>query len=138
MTGDIAELAALVRDQMAEIDRLRRVEVQAERIRAENDRLKEQIDSVIAWIAGDGDALARLQAIYADPRQNIGNIIKALGLALPFERSKPASVMIVEENWMEKTRRIRLAAMERRRAEWALEDQSKIIEVAPEGNEPAA
>jgi hypothetical protein len=95
MTADsqIAELASLVRDQMREIDRLRCVAVQAERARAENVRLKDEIDALIGWIGGDGDALACLQQIYANPRTTEASKIRAASAALPFEKAKPAATV---------------------------------------------
>jgi hypothetical protein len=137
MTDQIAELASLVRDQMAEIDRLRCVAVQVERTRAENIQLKAWLDGLVNWVAGDGDALARLQAIYSDPRSKVADVIKSSGLALPFERSKPASVVVIED-WRVKTRTIRLRQMELDKARWAAE--AKTIEHQPgEGEgDPAA
>jgi hypothetical protein len=52
-----------------------------------------ELDGLISWIAGDADALAGLRSIYADPRQNLANKIKAAGLALSFERAKPAATV---------------------------------------------
>jgi hypothetical protein len=67
----IARAEYIVREQIAEIDRLR----------AENNRL-------VAWINGDADALTALQAIYNDTNTSEGNRIRAAASALPFERPK--------------------------------------------------
>jgi hypothetical protein len=131
MAIDRDELVRLLKLQYAEIDRLR----------ALVGRKDLELDALVGWIMGEGDALSALQAIYADPRQSPANVIKASGLALPFERAKPAGMVIIEENWMEKTRRIRLETQAKNRAQWALEDQSKIIEGTVLGSpedEPAA
>jgi hypothetical protein len=98
-----------------------------------------ELATFAAWADSDLDALTYLQRTYSDPNESKTNRSKSAGLALPFERAKPASAMIVEENWMEKTRRIRLEAEAKRRAEWALE-APKVIEgtLAHPEDEPAA
>jgi hypothetical protein len=68
---------------MAEIDRQRAVIA----------RRDAEIDGLVAWIAGDADAHSALMAIYADPRQNTANKTRAAGLALPFEKAKPAATI---------------------------------------------
>jgi hypothetical protein len=138
--SQIAELASLVRDQMREIDRLRTVAVQAERARAENVRLKDEIDALIGWIGGDGDALACLQQIYANPRTPESNKIKAALGALPFERGKPAQV-VIEVDFRERVRNARLKTMAETKARWAAEDAAKLIEgtvLGCDGEPPAA
>jgi hypothetical protein len=122
----MTDLQTIVKMQMAEIDRLR----------AEVDRRGAEIDSLVGWIAGDQDALSALQAIYADPRTKLGDKIKASGLALPFERAKPASTSVVID-WAAYTRSIRLKQLEKDKARWAAEDAAKTIEHQPDP-EPAA
>jgi hypothetical protein len=109
----VPRLEALVRLQMEEIDRLR----------AENKRL-------LDWIMGDEpDALTKLQAIYSDPNTPRSEQIKSSGLALPFERSKPASV-VIQGNFNARLRTIRLAQLPKDIAR-AAEDAAKLIEAKP-------
>jgi hypothetical protein len=90
----IAELAALVRDQMGEIDRLRCVEVKAERTQAENARLKDENQRLVNWIMGDEpDALTTLQRVYSDPRTPQPTVVKSAIGALAYERAKPAATV---------------------------------------------
>jgi hypothetical protein len=135
MTADaqIAELASLVRDQMREIDRLRGMALQAERARAENARLKDEIDALVGWIGGDGDALSALQAIYANPRTPEAHKIKAAGLALSYERPKPPTMNVNAgvTDFREYVRTIRLRQAEKDRARWAAEEAAKVIEHQP-------
>jgi hypothetical protein len=95
---------------------------------AEIARLRAEIDSLVGWIMGDADALACLQAIYSNPHTQEANRLKAAASALPFERSKPASVVALVD-WREKTRTIRLRQMELDKARWAAE--AKVIEHQP-------
>jgi hypothetical protein len=112
------DLKQIVRMQMAEIDRLR---AEVEQHQAENRRLLE-------WIMGEGpDALLTLQKIYSDPRTSVPNAIKSATAALKVEHPT-GSVVIQVEDWAAKTRAIRLRALERDRARWALEDAGKTIE----------
>jgi hypothetical protein len=145
MTADsqIAELASLVRDQMREIDRLRTVAVQAERARAENVRLKDEIDALIAWIGGDGDALACLQQIYANPRTTEASKIRAASAALPFEKAKPAATVnnVVTRSLFDTLEWYRLRDLEQR--EQAKTIEGRVVEPAGtvlggEGSDPAA
>jgi hypothetical protein len=66
---EIARLQYAMREQSAEIDRLR-----------------DEIDRLVGWIMGDRDALTTLQNVYLDPKESAGNKIKAAASALPFER----------------------------------------------------
>jgi hypothetical protein len=92
--SQISELAALVRDQMGEIDRLRCVEVQAERTRAENARLKAENQRLVDWIMGDEpDALTYLQRVYSDPNASEARRDKTAIGALAYERAKPAATV---------------------------------------------
>ena len=117
----MVDLAPIVKLQMAEIDRLQ----------AENSRLQAELQTFIAWAGGDQDALQVLQRAYSNPTTTEANRLKAAGMALPFETAKPAQVVIQMEDWAAKTRRIRLAADAKLRAQWALEDQAKVIEHDP-------
>jgi hypothetical protein len=110
--GDqIHELAALVRAQMGEITRLR----------AENNRLHAELQAFVAWADSDLDALTYLQRTYSNPNESVTNRTKTALGALPFERSKPASVVITAD-WTERTRSARLAQLELDRAEWARQE----------------
>jgi hypothetical protein len=119
MAVDFRELCKL---QMAEIDRQRAVIAQRDA----------EIDGLIAWIASDADAHSTLMAIYADPRQNTANKTRAAGLALPFEKAKPAAV-VVQIDFRERVRNARLKTMAETKARWAAEDAAKLIEHQPTG-----
>jgi hypothetical protein len=105
---------------------------------ADRDALRVELSTFVAWAGSDLDALTYLQRTYSNPNESTANRTKSAGLALRVEH--PINSMVIEENWMEKTRRIRLETQAKNRARWALEDQSKVIEgtLAPEGDEPAA
>jgi hypothetical protein len=118
--NQIAELTAVVRDQMAEIDRLR----------ADNERLRAEVAGLVAWAEGDCDALATLQAIYSNPKTYQGDRLKAAASALPYERSKPVATTVVV-NFNERLRTIRLAQLAKDKARWAAEDAAKLIEAKP-------
>jgi hypothetical protein len=111
MSVDFRELCKL---QMAEIDRQRAVIAQRDA----------EIDGLIAWIASGADAHSALMAIYADPRSSPANKIKAAASALPFEKSKPASVSVVID-FKERVRNARLRQLELDRAQWARQDAEK-------------
>jgi hypothetical protein len=104
----IAQLECVVRDQMREIDELR----------AAIGRKDAELDVLVAWIAGDADALGALQAVYADPRSSPANKVKAAIGAIAFERSKPASVSVVVD-FKERVRNARLRTLELQKQEWA-------------------
>ena len=69
--NQIARLEYVIREQMAEIDRLRA-----------------EVSNLVGWIMGDKDALTALQAIYDSREASEGNRIKAAAAAIAFERSK--------------------------------------------------
>jgi hypothetical protein len=116
--------------QYAQVARLQHAEL--ERLHAELDQLRTENQRLIAWIMGDGpDALTELQRVYSDPRTNENNKLKAAGLALPFERAKPVSTSVVVD-WAEYTRSIRLKALEKDKARWALEG-TKVLDATPVG-----
>jgi hypothetical protein len=112
----IAQLEHCVREQMKEIDRLR----------ALISRKDAELDEMVAWVASDADSLAVLRGIYADPRQSPANKIRACASAIAYERSRPASVAVVVD-FRAKVRAARVAALERDKAKWQLEDASKTI-----------
>jgi hypothetical protein len=104
----IAQLEHVVRDQMAEIDRLR----------ATIDQRDAEIAALVDWVAGDQDALSALRAAYVDPRSSRANKIKAAASAIAFERSKPASVNVIVD-FKSRVRDTRLHTLELRKQEWA-------------------
>jgi hypothetical protein len=113
----IAQLEAVVREQMAEIDQLR----------AAIGRKDQELDALVAWIAGDQGALEALQSVYADPRSSVANKVKAAGLAISFEIAKPASVTIQVTDFYEQVRASRLRTVEQDKAEFA----ARVIEHQP-------
>lgn len=114
----IDQLEHVVRELMAEVDQLR----------AAIGRKDQELDEVIAWIAGDADALAALQSVYVDPRASVPNKVKAAASALPFERARPASVTVIAD-FRERVKASRLHTVELRRQEWA--EQPKLDLSAP-------
>jgi hypothetical protein len=54
----------------------------------EIDKLRGEVNGLIAWIMGESDALTCLQSVYSNPASSEGNRIKAAAAALPFERPK--------------------------------------------------
>jgi hypothetical protein len=77
---------------------------------------------------GDADALACLQAIYANPGTQEANRLNAAAAAIAYERSKPASV-VVQVDFKERVRAARLRQLELDRAEWAKADQQKKLDL---------
>src|SRR6516162_4551643 len=115
------EFRQLARLQYREIEKLR---AQLAALQAENRRLQN-------WIMGDEpDALTALQRVYSDPQSDTGSVIKSASAALPFERSKPASVTVLRD-WKEYTYSMRMKGLERDKARWAAEDAAKFIEAKP-------
>jgi hypothetical protein len=120
-TGLEQELDAALHQVLDENDALK---ADLAALQAENRRLQD-------WIMGEEpDALTALQKVYSNPNTPVPNVIKSAIGALPFERSKPASVVALVD-WREKTRTIRLRQMELDRARWAAEDAAKVIEHQP-------
>ena len=110
----IVQLEHVVRQQMAVIDQLR----------TENQRL-------LDWIMGEGpDALLALQRVYSDPKTNENNVIKAAASALPFERGKPAQV-VIEVDFRERVRNARLRQLELDKAEWARQEARLDLDAEP-------
>jgi hypothetical protein len=109
MDEDGAKYQQVARLQYTEIERLH---AELGQLRTENRRL-------LDWIMGkEPDALTALQRVYSDPKTNENNRIKAAASALPFERSKPASVSVVID-FKERVRNARLRQLELDRQEWA-------------------
>jgi hypothetical protein len=107
----IAQLESVVREQMAEIDQLR----------ATIGQKDQELDVLVGWIAGDADALAALQALYVDPRSSPAIKAKAAIGALPFERSKPASVSVVVD-FKSRVHDARMQTVELRKQEWTRQE----------------
>jgi hypothetical protein len=84
------EFRKVAKLQYQEIERLRALIAWKDQ---ELGRKDAELDGLVSWIAGDADALACLQAIYANPRSSTAEKTKAAGLALNFERSKPPSTV---------------------------------------------
>jgi hypothetical protein len=103
-------------EQYREVARLQYEEI--ERLRALINQRDTELDVLVGWIAGDQDALSALQAVYADPRTSVPNKIKASIGALPFERSKPASITVVAD-FRGRVENARTRTIELRRQEWA-------------------
>jgi hypothetical protein len=99
-----------------EVARLQYEEI--ERLRTTIREKDAELDVLVAWIAGDADALGALQAVYADPRSSPANKIKAAASAIAFERSKPASVSVIVD-FKSRVRDTRLHTLELRKQEWA-------------------
>src|SRR6516164_712306 len=98
-----------------EVARLQYEEI--ERLRAAIREKDTELDVLVAWIAGDADALGALQAVYADPRSSPANKIKAATSAIAFERSKPASVSVVVD-FKSRVHDARMQTVELRKQEW--------------------
>jgi hypothetical protein len=93
-TQQIARLEYVVREQMAEIDRLRA-----------------EVSNLVGWIMDDRDALATLQAIYTDREASEANRIKAAAAAIGFERPKVAGTTnVLMIDFRERVRQARLKA----------------------------
>jgi hypothetical protein len=101
--------------QYQEVARLQYEEI--ERLRALIKQRDAELDVLVAWIAGDADALGALQSVYADPRSSPANKIKAAVGAIAFERSKPASVSVVVD-FKSRVHDARLHTIELRKQEW--------------------
>jgi hypothetical protein len=98
-----------------EVARLQYEEI--ERLRAAIREKDAELDVLVAWIAGDEDALGTLRSVYADPRSSPANKVKAASSALPFERSKPASMNIVID-FKSRVHDARMQTVELRKQEW--------------------
>jgi len=103
----VVQLEHVVREQMAEIDRLR----------AAIDQKDAEIVALVDWIAGEKDALSALQAAYTDPRSTPTNKIRAAASAIAYERSKPASVTVIAD-FRSRVQNARSRTLELRKQEW--------------------
>jgi hypothetical protein len=100
--NQVARLEYVVREQMAEIDRLRA-----------------EVSTLVDWVMGDRDALTALQAIYNNATTSETNRVKAAAAAIGYERPKPAASLVVVD-FRERVRQARLKA------------DAKLIEHMPE------
>ena len=107
LTDKIAQLEYVIREQMTEIDQLRATVGQKD----------QELDGLVAWIAGDADAHAALRAIYADPRSSPANKIKAAIGSIGYEIAKPASVNVVVD-FKARVQAARSRTLELRKQEW--------------------
>jgi hypothetical protein len=107
-------------EQYREVARLQYEEI--ERLRALVSQRDAELDGLVSWIAGDADALGALQSVYADPRTSVPNRVKAASSALPFERSRPASITVVAD-FRGRVENARTRTIELRRQEWAKAEQ---------------
>jgi hypothetical protein len=92
-----------------------------EKLRALVSQRDAELDGLIAWIAGDEDALGVLRSVYVDPRTSVPNKVKAASSALPFERSKPASVSVIVD-FKSRVHDARMQTVEQRRAGWTRQE----------------
>jgi hypothetical protein len=104
--------------QYQEVARLQYEEI--ERLRALIKQRDTELDVLVAWIAGDADALGALQSVYADPRSSPANKVKAAIGAIAFERSKPASMSVVVD-FKSRVHDARMHTVELRKQEWTRE-----------------
>jgi hypothetical protein len=101
-----------------------------EKLMAERDSQRQEISALVGWIQEDRDALMALQQIYNSPTADESSRIKAAIGALPFERGKPASV-VIQYDFKERVRNARLRTIEQNKARWAAENAAKVIEHQP-------
>ena len=110
-----------------------------EKLRALVSQRDAELDSLIAWIAGDEDALGVLRSVYVDPRTSVPNKVKAAIGAIAFERSKPASVSVVVD-FKSRVHDARMQTVELRKQEWTRQDLDAPATILGGGEapEPAA
>jgi hypothetical protein len=120
LTDKIAQLEYVIREQMTEIDQLRATVGQKD----------QELDGLVAWIAGDADAHAALRAIYADPRSSPANKIKAAIGSIGYEIAKPASVNVVVD-FKARVQAARSRTLELRKQEWSRQDQLELDAPTP-------
>jgi hypothetical protein len=106
--------------QYREVARLQSEEI--ERLRALVSQRDVELDGLVSWIAGDEDALAILRSVYIDPRTSVPNKVRAASSALPFERSKPASVTVIAD-FRGRVENARSRTIELRKSEWRQAEQ---------------
>jgi hypothetical protein len=76
----------------------------------EIDRLRTELDNLVAWITGERDALSALQVIYNDMTASEANRVKAAAAAVGYERSKMTPTNLVVIDFRERVRQARLKA----------------------------
>jgi hypothetical protein len=101
-----------------------------EKLIAERDSQRQEIDALVGWIQEDRDALMVLQSIYNNPTVDETARIKAASAAIGYERGKPASV-VVQIDFKAKVRNARLRQLELDKTEWARQDAAKLDLDAP-------
>jgi hypothetical protein len=87
----IAEPDAALGTMLKQRDAWRRERAE---LKAELEAAKERL-AALAWVEDDLDALTALQAIYRNPNTPLAGQLKALGIAIHFERAKPPSAVAV-------------------------------------------
>jgi hypothetical protein len=107
------------------LDVIGRQNVAIEKLIAERDKLRGELDAFVAWANGEDGALATLQRMYSNPAQSEANRLKAAGIAVHFEEAKPAAVVVQIRDFKERVRNARLRQLELDRAEWARQDAEK-------------
>jgi hypothetical protein len=119
----------------------------AEAAEAELARVQGKLDALLEAFEKNG-SLGILQTIAADKNLPPEIRVRAAGLAVPFERGRPATVNVVGVvDFRERVKAARLRADAELRAKWAREaEAAKTIEhqptilgnSGPEGHDPAA
>ena len=102
-----------------------------EKLIAERDSQRKEIDALVGWIQEDRDALMALQQIYNSPTAADTDRIRAAQAAIGFERPKPptTSVSAGVLDFKEYVRTIRMRQQEKDKARWAAE--AKVVEHQP-------
>ena len=92
-----------------------------EKLIAERDGMRLEIDALVGWIQEDRDALMCLQTIYNNPTIDETSRIKAASAALGYERPKPPTMNVSAgvTDFREYVRTIRLRQEAKDRARWA-------------------
>jgi hypothetical protein len=88
-------MGAMTEAEGEEFRRVARLQYsEIERLRAALGQLQTENRRLIDWVMGEGpDALTELQRVYSNPKTTENNKIKAAGLALPYEKAKPAATV---------------------------------------------
>jgi hypothetical protein len=94
-----------------------------EKLIAERDSQRQEIDALVGWIQEDRDALMCLQQIYNNPTVDEANRIRAAQAAINFERPKPPTMSVNAGvlDFKEYVRTIRMRQQEKDKARWAAE-----------------